>query len=110
MIHAVIYQNRNKEYTGFQLEGHAGYVGEGQDIVCAAVSVLIINTINAMEAYTEDEFSVVSDEMDGMMNCHFRKKLSREAELLFKTMILGLSDMSDDENYKEYIDLTFEEV
>ena len=29
----------------------------GQDIVCAAVSVLIINTVNSLEAFTEDEVS-----------------------------------------------------
>ena len=38
---------------GFDLEGHAGYSEAGTDIVCAAVSVLVINTINAVEMYTE---------------------------------------------------------
>ena len=27
---------------------------EGQDIVCAAVSVLVINTVNAIEQFTDD--------------------------------------------------------
>ena len=31
-------------------------------------------------------------------------------QLLLNTMILGLKGMADDENYEEYIDLTFEEV
>ena len=110
MIHAVIFQNKTKECTGFQLEGHAGYAEEGQDIVCAAISVLVINTINAIEAYTEDDFSVVSDETEAILSCHFRKKPSHDAALLLKAMILGLSDMIADENYEEYIDLTFEEV
>jgi len=110
MIHAVIFQNKTKECIGFQLEGHAGYAEEGQDIVCAAISVLVINTINAIEAYTEDDFSVVSDETEAILSCHFRKKPSHDAALLLKAMILGLSDMIADENYEEYIDLTFEEV
>ena len=35
---------------------------------------------------------------------------TEKTELLFKTMALGLTQMEDDENYAEYIDLTFEEV
>ena len=49
MINVVIYQNEKEECTGFQTEGHAGYADPGQDIVCAAASVLIINTMNAIE-------------------------------------------------------------
>ena len=110
MIHVAIYQDKRNVCTGFQLKGHAGFAEEGQDIVCAAVSVLVINTMNALELYTQDDFSVVSDEEEGMISCHFTKTLSKEAELLVKTMILGLEQMADDENYAEYIDLTFEEV
>ena len=110
MIHVAIYQNGKNECTGFQLEGHAGYAEEGQDIVCAAASILVINTLNALELYTEDDFSVVSDEEEGMIACHFQGSLSNDAKLLVKTMILGLEEMANDENYEEYIDLTFEEV
>lgn len=110
MIHAAIYQNERKECVGFSFTGHAGYAEAGQDIVCAAASVLAINTINAMERYTEDNFSVSSDEEQGKIICRFDTTPSYEAGLLLKTMILGLSDMADDKNYEEYIDLTFEEV
>ena len=110
MIHVTIYQNSRKECIGFQTEGHAEYSEEGQDIVCAAASVLIINTMNAIELYAGDECSVVTDEVDGRIAYHLSKRPSKEAELLLKTMILGLKDMADDENYAEYIDLTFEEV
>ena len=110
MIHVVIYKNEKEECTGFQTEGHAEYADSGQDIVCAAASVLIINTINAIELYTEDAFSVFSDEETGMISWHLEGDPSKEAGLLLNTMILGLKGMADDENYEEYIDLTFEEV
>ena len=61
MIHAAIYQNERREITGFCLKGHAGYAQDGADIVCAAASVLVINTINALERYTNDAFTVSSD-------------------------------------------------
>ena len=54
MIHVTVYREFSKiEYIGFQTSGHAGYAPEGQDIVCAAASVLTINTINAIEQFTE---------------------------------------------------------
>ena len=110
MIHVAIYENDRKECIGFQTKGHAEYDEMGQDIVCAAVSVLVINTMNAIELYTDDEVSVLSDEDEGIVAFHVNGTPSKEAELLLKTMILGLREMADDENYAEYIDLTFEEV
>ena len=105
-----LYQNKRKEYTGFKTYGHAGFSDEGQDIVCAAASVLIINTVNAIEKCTEDRTSLVSDDAEGVIDYSLKERPSKEAELLLDTMVLGLTEMSDDENYAEYIDLTFEEV
>ena len=111
MIHVTIYQNKRREYTGFTTYGHAGFSDEGQDIVCAAVSVLIINTMNAIELYAQDICSLVTNEETGMISYHLTSgHPSKNAELLLKTMILGLEEMVADENYAEYIDLTFEEV
>lgn len=110
MFHVTIYQNDKNECTGFQTEGHAGYAEAGKDIVCAAASVLIINTINAIELYTDDKVSVMSEPEDGIITCHLAEPVSGEGKLLLKTMILGLSEMAHDENYEQYIDLSFEEV
>ncbi len=110
MIQVKLYHNRDKKYIGFQLRGHAGFGEEGQDIVCAAVSVLAINTINAVEAYTKDKISVLSDEEEGCIVCRFQTNPSKEAELLLKTMVLGLKQITDNDDYAEYIQLNFEEV
>ena len=39
-----------------------GYSEAGSDVVCAAVSVLVINTLNSIERFTSDKISLVSDE------------------------------------------------
>ena len=49
-------KKRKGNYLEFESKGHAGYAEEGHDIVCAAVSVLVINTVNSFEAFTEDQF------------------------------------------------------
>ncbi|MEG0228728.1 MAG: ribosomal-processing cysteine protease Prp, partial [Lachnospiraceae bacterium] len=90
--------------------GHAGMDVEGQDIVCAAVSVLIINTVNAIEKYATDETSLVSDDLKGLIDYKLLEKPTKEATLLLKAMVLGLEEIANDENYEEYIDLTFKEV
>ena len=41
----VTVKKRNGSYVSFTSKGHAGYAEEGYDIICAAVSVLIINQI-----------------------------------------------------------------
>ena len=110
MIQVTIYRNKKEECAGFIAKGHAGYSEEGQDIVCAAASVLIINTVNAVEKYTDDHFSIVSDDTEGLIDFRLKDKPSAEAALLLNAMLLGLRDMADDENYAKYIQLTFEEV
>ena len=102
MIHVTIYQNENRECVGFRTEGHAGYSEEGSDIVCAAASVLVINTMNAIERLAYEAGLIAYYLVNGYP--------SKDADLLLNTMILGLENMADDANYAEYIDLTFEEV
>ena len=95
--------------TEIRVDGHAGFGSSGQDIVCAAASILVINTINAIEEFTEDDASLISEDETGMISYHLNHP-SKDAQLLLNTMILGLEQMLDDDNYAEYIDLTFEEV
>ena len=108
MTKVTIYKNDLKECVGFRAYGHAGFDDKGQDIVCAAISVLAINTMNAIEAFTDDEFRVTSDEEKGYIDYRISCRPSKDTTLLLKTMILGLESMAT--NYENYIDLIFEEV
>ena len=54
MIRITIYKDKNKDYVGLKALGHAGAARYGSDVVCAAVSVLITNTFNAIESLTEE--------------------------------------------------------
>ena len=110
MIHVTIYQNQKDEYIGFSARGHAGFAESGEDIVCAAASVLMINTVNAIEAFADDKTSLVSDDMEGLIDFRLQAHPSKEAALLLNAMILGLKEMADDSNYSEYIQVRFEEV
>lgn len=110
MIQIIIYK-RAGVTVGFNMEGHAGYAQSGHDIVCAAVSVLSINTINAIETFTKDlETGVVtSDEASAQLTLMLHKTPSHDVQLLLATYVLGIQSIVDDYN-NEYISLKFEEV
>lgn len=83
---------KNGQYRKFMIDGHAGYAEAGEDIVCAAVSVLVINTVNSIEKFTEDAFSC--DIRDGMIRSwEFTEEVSKETELLMNALMLGLSEV-----------------
>ena len=91
----------NGEYSGFSSKGHAGYAESGYDIVCAAVSVLTVNTINSIEKFTDDAFKV--EAKDGLVRWKFTEfPLSEQAKLLMDSLVLGLENIQ--ETYgKKYI-------
>jgi len=109
MIRITIYKNDQGIYTGFKSAGHAGYAIEGSDIICSAVSVLVINTINSIESFTGDRFLVTSDEQLGVIEVKFDSDLSPDGILLMNAMVLGLKMIQADYN-NDYIYLKIEEV
>ena len=110
MTKITFYQNHAGQYTGFELKGHAGYVEAGANIVCAAISALAINMINSLERLTDDDFTVNSDEDHACIRLFIPGNHSKEADLLLRSLALGLTDMKSDETNKEYMDLIFKEV
>ncbi len=110
MIRVTVYKTGRHEYAGFDLSGHAGFADSGKDIVCAAVSALVINAINSIERYTEDRTSCITDEEDGRIVFRFSQTPSHDASLLLDSMILGLEQIEDSSEYEPYIDIIFKEV
>ncbi len=106
MIKVTILKHTN-QYKGFIISGHAGYAEEGYDIICSAVSVLSINTVNSLESLAH--VPVRAEQEDGYLSCQFEKELNRDGILLMDSMILGMRTIC--ESYgKTYIQLKFEEV
>ncbi len=93
MIQAIV-KKKNEQIIGFHIEGHSGYEDRGKDIVCAAVSALTINCINSIDAFTEDKCLVENDEERGMIDLLVHNDISEPAELLLKSLVLGLEEIS----------------
>ena len=100
-------KKRNHSYESFVSSGHAGYAEEGQDIVCAAVSALIINTVNSIEKFTDD--SIEAEEKDGFVSFRFTKPVTEKGALLMDSLVLGLTDIAH--SYKNrYLTVKVKEV
>ena len=100
-------RKKNGSYEEFISKGHAGYAEAGQDIVCAAVSALIINTVNSLEKFTDDKFDV--QEKDGFVSIYFRNNLSERGMLLMDSLLLGLTEIAGSYNNR-YLTVKVKEV
>jgi uncharacterized protein YsxB (DUF464 family) len=105
MIKIIVYKDLDNLITGFSLSGHADYSEYGSDIVCAAVSALVINTINSIENFTSDQFHLKQDEKKGIIELHMILPVSSNASLLLNSLILGLHGI-EQEYSGQYIMIT----
>ncbi|MDO5135144.1 MAG: ribosomal-processing cysteine protease Prp [Eubacteriales bacterium] len=105
---SITVKKRNGSYVGFTSKGHAGYGQAGEDIVCAAVSALVINTVNSLERFTEERFSV--REKDGFVSVDFEEYPNTDqGKLLMDSLILGLTEIEHDYSSR-YLTVTVKEV
>ncbi len=96
MINVSVYKNAEDMITGFLVSGHADYAEYGSDVVCAAVSALVINTINSIENFTSDKFRLEQDETKGRIEFHVVSPMSSNANLLLSSLALGLQGIEAD--------------
>ena len=94
------------QYRGFVLEGHAGYAQEGYDIICSAVSALAVNTVNSVEAFTEDGFEAEQKEDGGYLKFTLTDVPSDACTLLLDSLVLGIQNIQDAYG-KNYISIKF---
>ena len=112
MTQITIFQNQNHDVVRFTCFGHAGFAEAGHDIVCAGISILVLNTINAIEQFTDDDFTCDVEEESGAIDFRFHSVCGADAKLLIRTMILGLEGIQSSygKNGKKYLKLQFKEV
>ena len=99
-------RRENGLYAGFEAKGHALFAPHGQDIVCAAVSILGCTCVNAMESVcgiipeiTENDNGVLAFQLPEMNPADNAK-----AQILMGALRQGLSDLAD--AYPQYVRLS----
>ena len=102
MIQAKFFTN-NKNIIGFEIKNH------GRDIVCSAVSILSLNTVNSLEAFTDVSYTVDYDTNGGFLKLIIDKdSLCEKAILLLSSLELGLKGIYSE--YPKDIFLKYKEV
>lgn len=106
MIQATIVTQQN-EIVAIELSGHADSGEYGQDIVCSAVSALVIATLNSIETLLEVDpiIEKASEEEGGYLYATFKQSDSSDekVQLLLNHLKLGLESIA--ENYQAYIEV-----
>ncbi len=105
----VVIEKKNNRYGRLSCLGHAGFAKRGDDIVCAAASILIINTLNSMEKLAGARFEVMENQKAGQIEAVFPEDLNEGAQLLLDSMEMGLSEISRQYGRK-YITLEVKEA
>lgn len=108
MIKVSIYE-KNGRRVGFKCSGHAGSDEKGKDIVCASVSVLVINTINSIEKLTSVEVYCKENEKKGLIEYMLKSEPDNVTDILFGSLVIGLTSICSEVEEK-YISIKFEEV
>ena len=113
MISVKITKNRNGLFQGIECNGHAEYDEYGNDIICSAVSMLVINTVNSIEELAKCKIHVDENDKDGYLKMTILEPLKdeslRDASLFIESLILGINQVI--KNYsKKYVKLEIQEV
>ncbi len=105
MIIVEISRDKAGAVCGIKCRGHAEYAESGSDVVCAAVSILVINSINAIEKLSDTKLKLNGeDQAEGIIDVSFETGPDAKAEVILDTMLLGLNDVMV--NYgKKYLKL-----
>ena len=92
MIMADVVHNKAGFITSFAVNHH------GDSHVCAAVSMLVINTVNSIEALTEAKFSCDYNEDGGFLSfvllSERETEAGKDAGLLLDAMVLGFQSVA----------------
>jgi uncharacterized protein YsxB (DUF464 family) len=106
MIIVRIYRTEHNQIYGFEIKNH------GKSIVCAAVSILALNTINSIENFTDEHIIYDYKENGGLLHCELpgtkNGEYCRDTELLMDSLVLGLTGIETE--YKKQIKIFDKEV
>ena len=78
--------------------------------MCAAVSILVLNTANSIEKIVKEKILVVKEEQkDGILEVNLSYIKSNDSKVLLKSMVFGLEQIKKKYG-KKYIEINIREV
>lgn len=110
MIKVNIYRGNGNFINRFKINGHSNFAPYGEDIVCAAVSILshtVLRSLVDVCNLKEDEISYRVDEETGFLDLRILiseyDKRIKTTQVLFETFVVGIKSLV--ESYPKYVTL-----
>lgn len=110
MINVKIKRNNQNQIVSYSVSGHAQTAPHGEDLVCAAVSVLAQTTILGFYQVLGQQpgYQISEGDLHLNVNDSLTKTQRREATVLLETMLVGLKNIQ--QQYPKIIAIDDEEV
>ena len=102
---AVTLRLRDQEITGFDCVGHAGGQPAGENIVCAAVSILTTTCVNALESVAGVVPQAIAE--PGFMRVRLPANAGHDAQVILRSMQQGITDLASE--YPKAVRLGFKQ-
>jgi uncharacterized protein YsxB (DUF464 family) len=107
MIRSTVWRDQQGHIRRFSLRGHADAAEYGQDIVCAAVSILVTNAINSSEHLLNVCIANDDQVAPGDVKCAIpvleQGAKNDQLQLLFEAMVYGIQQVA--EQYPDFVKL-----
>lgn len=101
----------NSHYCGYEFSGHADF-NSGNDIVCAAISILSQTCTNTLSGVLHLKLELVEDEIKGYLKVALPKDMEddlvEKSDLVITQMCVGLKGI--EEMYPKHIKIRTKEV
>ncbi len=99
---------KDNSLVSFEADGHAGFANHGEDIVCAAISVLMQTAVNSLDAVAGIKTIIFeADETSGYMYIELPANLDEtkkaKADIVLNTVLTGLQGIA--QAYPKYMRL-----
>jgi uncharacterized protein len=82
------FERRKGAIVAFQMRGHAGFARAGRDIVCAAVSALVLSAANGLRTHCQAS-PVISDTPE-RYDLSLTRPTNARAQSVLETLVSGL--------------------
>lgn len=88
------------QIVSISCKGHSGYANHGEDIVCAAASVLMQTAVNSMHVVAGIEFMIFeSEDSTAYMYLELPRNISEDqafkAQIIFQTVLTGFQGIAE---------------
>lgn len=115
MIRVKLFKDKQGNIKKYTIEGHAEYKAHGEDIVCAAVSMLsqttLISLVDVCGLKEKDVIYSIDENigyLDVNLPINIDSSILEKTQIVLKTLEVGIKSVI--ESYSRYVTLEYREV